>query len=118
MLLAERRRACMPASMPRMAQITVRMPEPLVAEVRAAAASRALSVNSFVTSVLRAVVDPGNAEPGIARLRERLARAGLLAEPAAGTPGRPRPDPAAVADARVRAGGGTALSDIVVAERG
>ncbi len=100
-----------------MSQITVRMSDQLAADVRAAAEARGSSMNAFVTAVLRAAVDPDTAEPGIAQLRERLARAGLLAERRA-RPRGSRPDPGAVSGARRRAGEGTSLSALVSADRG
>ena len=80
------------------------------------ATARDLSMNAFVTAVLRAVVDPDTAEPGITQLRERLVRAGLLAERAR-RPRGARPDPDAVAAARARASKGVSLSALVSADR-
>lgn len=71
-------------------------------------------MNEFLTRVLDAVTDPELAGDDAARIRERLARAGLLAEVG---PPVVRPDPAAVAAARRAAGSGTALSDLVSTDR-
>ena len=98
-----------------MSQVTWRAPDTLVAQVKAVAASEGTSLNDYLTRVLAAAVDPDAAGSGIERLRERLARAGLLAEPA--TP-RPRPDPADVARARHALSGGRPASDHVTDGRG
>ncbi|MGI9093993.1 MAG: transcriptional regulator, partial [Thermoleophilaceae bacterium] len=74
------------------------------------AASRGQSVNAYATAVLGAAVDPDLAGDEAERLRERLARAGLLEE---SVPRRGRPDAAAVRRARELAGSGTALSELV-----
>ncbi len=98
-----------------MAQMTWRADDDLLEHVRFQAAESGRSMNDFVTAVLRTVTDPDYAEPGVERLRARLARAGLLA-PA--TRQGERPDQAAFEAARAQAGAGTPLSDIVAADRG
>ena len=98
-----------------MAQMTWRADEELLEHVRASAAQAGQSMNEFVTTAMRTMTDPDFSAPGAERLRERLARAGLLVRRGAPVP---RPDPAAVAAARREAGAGTALSDIVSAGRG
>lgn len=98
-----------------MAQMTWRADDELLEHVRFQAAEHGKSMNDFVTTVLRTVTDPDHAEPGVERLRARLARAGLLATP---TGEGVRPDRAAFEAARARAGTGTPLSDIVSAGRG
>jgi hypothetical protein len=98
-----------------MAQVTWRAPDELVDRVRAVAAAEQRSVNDFLTQVMRAVTDPDLAGDAAARVRERLARAGLLAAPGAV---RRRPDAGPVAAARRTAGTGTTLSELVVDDRG
>lgn len=93
-----------------MAQLTLRIDDELADAIKAAAVARRHSVNRFATEVLRAAVDPDLAGDEAQQVRERLARAGLLAESGQV---RPRPDAAAVARARRRAGRGTRLSDLV-----
>lgn len=67
-------------------------------------------MNDYVTAVLDAATNPDLADDEAARLRERLARAGLLAP--SNSP-RPRPASKQVAQARARAGRGTPLSKLV-----
>jgi uncharacterized protein (DUF1778 family) len=98
-----------------MAQMTWRAPEELMDRVRAAAQREGRSMNEYVTWVLAAATDPELAGEEITRVRERLARAGLLAP--TGTP-RGRPDEAAVARARAAAGRGKSLSEFVREGRG
>src|SRR4051812_27301603 len=97
-----------------MRQVTLRLDDDLIENVRAEAARRGESVNGFAGATLRAAVDPDASGSEIERLRGRLARAGLLA-PAVAVPGRPAD--AEVAAARARAGQGTPLSDLVVEDR-
>ena len=99
-----------------MSQVTWRAPDELVTQLKAVAAREGRSLNEYLTRVLTAVVDPDTAEDEMQGLRERLARAGLLAapEPVA----RPRPDPVAVAEARGElARSGVVVSDVVSDER-
>ena len=67
-------------------------------------------MNGYATAVLAAAVDPELAGDEATRVRERLARAGLLAAP---SPAARKPSEAAVARARQRAGKGRALSELV-----
>lgn len=99
-----------------MKQVTLRLPEELATALREAAAEREQSVNSYATGVLAAAVDPDLAGSEVERLRERLARAGILArtEPYRGEP----PDEERLARARRAAGRGTKLSDLVSEGRG
>lgn len=94
-----------------MAQLTLRLPDPLADDLRRAATARGQSVNAWVTAVLRAAVDPELAGDDAARTRERLQRAGLLieVEPFRGQ----RPGPEAAARARRAAAQGKLLSDYV-----
>jgi hypothetical protein len=94
-----------------MRQVTLRLPDDLADRLKRAAQAQQRSVNGYATAVLAAAVDPELAGDEAARVRERLARAGLL-EPIATTP-RARPSKAAVARARKRAGKGRPLSDLV-----
>lgn len=93
-----------------MRQLSLRIPDMLADALRARAAERGQSVNSYATAVLGAAVDPDLAGDEAERLRERLARAGMLERSA---PSRGRPDATAVRRARSRAGSGTPLSELV-----
>lgn len=94
-----------------MAQLTLRLPDPLAEELRRAATASGASVNAWATAILRAAVDPDLAGDDAERTRERLQRAGLLieVEPYRG----PRPGPEAIARARRAAAQGKPLSDYV-----
>ncbi|MEJ2868109.1 transcriptional regulator [Actinomycetospora sp. OC33-EN08] len=99
-----------------MAQVSWRASDALVEQVRAVASREGRSLNEYLTRVLRAAVDPDTADDEMASLRERLARAGILADTG---PARPRPDPVAVADARREfAASGVLASDVVSDQRG
>lgn len=71
-------------------------------------------MNEYLTRLAQAATDPNLAESDLVRLRERLARAGLLAPDG---PRRRRPDPKPVARARRKAGRGTPLSELVGTNR-
>ena len=93
-----------------MAQVTWRTPDELLERVRHAATSSGRSVNEWITRVLDAATDPELSGSDADRVRERLARAGLLAEPS----GRvSRPSAEALEDAKQAAGQGTPLSDLI-----
>ena len=94
-----------------MSQLTLRISDRLAHQLKAAARARGASVNGWATAVLAAAVDPAYAGDEAQALRERLARAGLLAESA--TPARKRPARRAFARARAAAGRGRALSELV-----
>ena len=98
-----------------MKQVTWRAPEQLVESLQQVARQRGQSLNEYLTQLARAATDPEHAENDTERLRERLARAGLLA-PAGRL--RRRPDANAVTRARREAGSGTRLSDVVDEQRG
>ena len=99
-----------------MAQVSWRAPDALVEQVKAVAAREGRSLNEYVTRVLRAAVDPDTADDDMTVLRERLARAGILAAP---EPARSRPDPVLVAEARREfATSGVLASDVVSEQRG
>lgn len=94
--------------------MTWRTTDELLARVRQQAAAQGRSLNEWVTLVLDAATDPDLAGPEAARVRERLAQAGLLAT--TGAPRR-RPSEARLRKARAAAGQGTPLSDVVRAGR-
>jgi len=94
-----------------MAQVTWRTPDELLERVRHAASGSGRSVNEWITRVLDAATDPELSGSDADRVRERLARAGLLAEPSSRQVTRPPAE--AVDDARRAAGQGTPLSDLV-----
>ncbi len=99
-----------------MPQVTWRAPEELIERVRLQAQQRGRSLNDWVTAILDAATDPATAGGEAERVRERLARAGLL-DPAPVAPRR-RPNRELVAQARAAAGDGTSLSDLVGKGRG
>src|SRR4051812_20865728 len=94
-----------------MAQVTWRTPDELLERVRHAASTSGRSVNEWITRVLDAATDPDLSGTDADRVRERLARAGLLAEPSSGQVSRPSAE--ALEDAKRAAGQGTPLSDLV-----
>ncbi|HEY2190779.1 MAG TPA: transcriptional regulator [Actinomycetospora sp.] len=99
-----------------MAQVSWRAPDELVSQVKAVAAREGRSLNEYLTRVLSAVVDPDTADDEMSSLRERLARAGILAAP---TPAVGAPDPVAVAEARREvAGSGIHLAELLSEDRG
>jgi hypothetical protein len=99
-----------------MAQMTWRTTEELLDRVRAQAEQRGRSLNEWVTTVLAAASDPDLAGTDADRVRERLARAGLLEQPAEVPTGR-RPPRARLESARAAAGHRTPLSDLVADSR-
>jgi len=97
------------------AQVTWRASEELIERVRDAAADRNYSVNQYMTVVLEAATNPDHAGTDTERIRERLARAGLLAQ--TGVP-RARPDSDRLAEARAAAAAGTSAADLIIEGRG
>jgi hypothetical protein len=97
-----------------MRQLTLRVPDEIADPLKQAAGEADRSVNSFATAVLSAAVDPDLAGDDPARLRERLARAGLLAPVG---PAHERPEPERLRRARRRAGEGRPLSELVAEDR-
>ncbi len=97
------------------AQVTWRATEELIERVRAAAAEANYSLNQFMTLVLDAATDPEHAGSDTERIRERLARAGLLAQ--TGVP-RSRPDPDLLAQARAAAATSTSGAELISEDRG
>jgi hypothetical protein len=100
-----------------MAQMTWRTSEGLLERVRRQAAEQGVSLNEWVTTVLTAVADPEHEGSDVERVRARLRRAGLLEEVGSGpVPSTPL-DEARLAAARVAAGRGTELSELVARGR-
>lgn len=97
-----------------MGRLTIRASDDLVARVGVAAQNAGCSVNDYVTLILDSAIDPNQAHEATQGIRERLARAGLLAP--AGAP-HARLDAERVAAARAAAGSGTALSTFVSSGR-
>lgn len=98
-----------------MAQLTIRVPDALAEDVKAAARSAHRSVNAWVAGVLTAAVDPEFESDEADRLRAKLRRAGLLVEPPA--PDGEVPTATALARARRAAGQGRPLSEHVIEGR-
>jgi hypothetical protein len=94
-----------------MAQITIRADEDLILRVKQCAAEDGKSMNEYVTLVLEVATNPSHASTSFERVRERLARAGLLADlpPYRGV----RPSREDVAEASREAAKGRPLSDYV-----
>jgi hypothetical protein len=98
-----------------MSQLTLRLADDLADHLKAAAHARGMSVNRWATAVLAAAVDPALAGDEMTGVRERLRRAGLLAEsPVVAGP----PTAELVAAARALAGSGTPLAALVSEGRG
>ncbi|HWH44042.1 MAG TPA: hypothetical protein VNT32_04890 [Thermoleophilaceae bacterium] len=93
-----------------MRQLTLRIDDALAERLREVARGRGESVNSFAGAVLQAATDPDLAGSDAEQVRERLARAGLLAAPLA-----PVEAPAGreLDAARAAAGSGRPLSEFV-----
>jgi hypothetical protein len=98
-----------------MHQVTLRIPEELAGQLKQVATAQGRSVNSLATAVLSAALDPELAGDEAARVRERLARAGLLLAPSGAA--RKPPPRKRLSAARARAGRGRALSDLVSEDR-
>lgn len=94
-----------------MQQLTLRVQSELADRLKQVAGSRGQSVNSYVQDVLSAAVDPELAGDAAERVRERLARAGLLETDL--EPSRPHPLPERLEKARTAAGRGAKLSDLI-----
>ncbi|MGH9000465.1 MAG: transcriptional regulator [Acidimicrobiia bacterium] len=93
-----------------MGQMTWRGSDELIERVRRSARRQGRSMNDYVSAVLDAATNPDLAGDEAVRLRERLARAGVLA-PAGGQ--RRRPPKAQLSRARAAARGGVPLSQLV-----
>lgn len=102
-----------------MSQLTLRISEELAGHIKAAAKAKGMSVNQWATDLMETAVNPDAAGDERSRLRERLARAGLLVAPEEWSrPTRPRPSAEELARARAEAGRGTPLSDLLSEDRG
>lgn len=99
-----------------MKQLTLRVEDDLADALKSVANERGQSVNAYAKSVLRAAVDPAHAGSEIQRMRERLARAGLL-EDLPRLSESDRPSEAELKRARAEAGKGTPLSQLVTEGR-
>ena len=95
--------------------MTWRMPDHILDQVRRQAAQHGRSLNDWVTTVMAAASDPSHAADEAQQVRERLARAGLLELPSGDRPRRP--SARKVEAARVRAGAGRPLSELVAEQR-
>lgn len=100
-----------------MPQLTLRVPESLAEQLKRTARERGRSVNGWATEILGAAVDPSNAGDRVTELRERLMRAGVLAQLNSDEPPQ-RPEQAQLEQARAAAGRGTPLSQLVSEGRG
>lgn len=96
--------------------MTWRASEALLERVRRQARENGRSLNDWVTTVLDAASDPATAGTEAERVRERLARAGLLETVA--SPAARRPTEKELKRARAAAGRGRNLSDLVDDGRG
>jgi plasmid stability protein len=65
-----------------MVRLNLRIDDALADDLRVMAARRGESVNAMATTAFRALTDPHASGRDIQQIRERLARAGLLNEPA------------------------------------
>ncbi len=98
-----------------MAQLSLRVPDPLAARLRTTAQLEGISVNAWINTVLSAALDPDLERDEVRRVRQRLAEAGLLATP---TPlAWEGPAEEAVRAARQEAGRGQLLADYVAQGR-
>lgn len=91
-------------------QVSWRADADLIVRVKRAAADSGRSLNEYISVVLDAVTDPAHEADEAVRIRERLARAGLLVAPQHA--GR-RPSRAALARAAERAAQGTPAARLV-----
>ena len=98
-----------------MAQITVRLDEELAEAAKRVAAQEGLSLNGWMVMVVRMATDPDNEPTGIERTRERLRRAGILAEPRRST--KKRPPEELIARARAAGGRGTPSEVLIRQDR-
>lgn len=89
--------------------MTWRAEEELMRRTKCSAERLGVSLNEYVTRVMRAATDPNLESDEADAVRAKLAQAGLL--DVSGRP-RPRPGREAVEKARRAAGGGTSLEDL------
>jgi hypothetical protein len=98
------------------AKLTVRLSDDLLADAKREAALRELSLNGWVMAVIRAAVDPDSEDDERSRVREKLRKAGILAEIPRMHVDRPDPKVLQAADTRITRG--KLLSDVVREDRG
>lgn len=98
-----------------MAQITVRLDDELADAAKRVAAQEGVSLNGWMVMVVRLATDPDNEPTGIERTRERLRRAGILAEWPRST--KTRPSEEALARARAEGGKGTPSEVLIRQDR-
>lgn len=98
-----------------MAQITVRLDDELADTAKQVAAEEGLSLNGWMVMVVRLATDPDYAPTGIERTRERLRRAGILAEWPRST--KTRPSEEALARAGAAGGRGTPSEVLIRQDR-
>lgn len=98
-----------------MARISLRIPDQLAEDVKADARRKNLSVNGYITYLLKTASDPEFGGTEAERMRERFRRAGLLQEwpPIDGD----RPSREELEKARTEAGQGKSLSEYVIEGR-
>lgn len=96
-----------------MAQISLRISDQLAEDLKADARRQKLSVNGYITHILNSVSDPEYGGTEAERVRERLRRAGLLAERSDDSENE-RPSRQEFEQARAKAGEGKPLSDYVI----
>jgi len=99
-----------------MAQMTIRLDEELAEDCKRVAAQEGQSLNGWVVMVLRMATDPDHEPPGIERTRERLRRAGVLADPGPRST-KPRPPADLLARARAEGGKGTPSEVLIRQDR-
>jgi hypothetical protein len=100
-----------------MAQISLRISDELAEDIKSDARRRKLSVNGYITYILRSASDPEFGGSEAERVRERLRRAGLLEE----WDGEPEIEPPTQEEfeqARAAASKGKSLTDLLLEERG
>lgn len=99
-----------------MAQISLRIPDELAEDIKSDAKAKNLSVNGYITYILRSVSDPEFGGSEAERVRERLRRAGLLEE-WVDEPAIEPPSQEELKRIRAKASRGTSLTDLVLEER-
>lgn len=100
-----------------MAQISLRISDDLARDVKADARRQKLSVNGYITFILKSASNPDFGGSEAERVRDRLRRAGLLEE-WIGEPEVQPPTTEEFETARAKASKGKSLTDLVLEERG
>jgi predicted transcriptional regulator len=98
-----------------MAQLTIRLDDDLADACKRVAAAEAKSLNGWVVAVLALATDPDHEPSGLERTRERMRRAGVLAEFPRSSGSRP-PAPA-FREARAAGGRGTPSEVLIRQDR-